>query len=216
MILLKANKFWAEGMTVHNPCFSLRIQLKTKLFIAGGNQWYSCRIPLNANQFWARAMTVKRQCLLERWFKKEERPPSHRGSSAVKYVEQSDTRPAYVHISTLLDWTLMAKQTLDNHDYSESMLFFKNSIESEPTLSLRWEYPESTLFFKNSFENEPTLSRRYDCPGPMLSDAGHIQEPPPSSTSQAAFKHPPGACHWLFQEDHAFCQNIVEPNGKTI
>ena len=54
--------------------------------------------------------------------------PPYRWSSAVKYVEQCDTRPAFVHISTLHDWTHLAKQTLDNHGYSESMLFLKNSI----------------------------------------------------------------------------------------
>ena len=203
-------------MTVQNQCFSIKISIENKSILSRRESMILLQDSTEYEPILGQSYDCRTPVLTWTVMQKGTGPPSHRGSSAVKYVEQSDTRPAYVHISTLHDWTLMAKQTLDNHDYLESMLFFKNSIESKPTLSLRWEYPESTLFFKNSFENEPTLSRRYDCPGPMLSDAGHIQEPPPSSTSQAAFKHPPGACHWLFQEDHAICQNIVKTNGKPF
>ena len=63
------------------------------------------------------------------------------------------------------------------------MLFFKTSIEIKSILSRTYGRPESLLFFKNSIEHEPILNRRYACPESMLSDAGRLQEFPPSSAS---------------------------------
>ena len=107
------------------------------------------------------------------------------------------------------------------YDCSESMLFFKLSIEKEPIVSRRCDSPESKLVFENSIVDKPSLQTLYGVQDQQQTPLYTCRDGPGGPVIERRYMayrkvlHPTTTCHAISRaQDSVLHSHILHKWGR--